>query len=1160
MIPGGLTIYPTINERSRSITGIEVEPGASLNLGGYDLTVNGEARFYGSVLCESDETLSLRGDTDWTGGSFQSAFSTIIIDGDSAQSFTPDGLSFYEIIIENSSTVTFTGGFTAYSLLAEPAPGESRSIVFPSGELVTLEVLSLLSPIGTTLISLRSSDLNQFWNLSVNKGYSIRGVDVCDSDARFGEKLFVSGSLDSGNNMNWDFDQSWIEWTGEGGNGRFDNTANWYPSVVPGADDMVRIAGSQVITSLSPVTIKALSMGCGRQNSELIAYAELNVLNNLYLLDGSTMALNRPSRVDGNAVIFAGGTLTHSINSTVESNRLNVAVGGDMTIYNGASVDVKGKGYATSQGPGGTSGVNGGSYGGRGHATSKLCYGSIMAPTNIGSGGGYGGGGGAIRLAIAGQLVHNGIMNAEPVTAGHPTGAAGSIWLTFASLYGAGVINANGVVGGGGGRISLTATSPGYDLNEFNGIIVAEGAVGTTYKGGGGTIYLENVSDGFGKGKVIVEAGGGSGSNYTDFNTNVVETIFHKLVFREGGHFAVATNHHIEVSGVWSNAALFTGLPGATVSFTDRYQDTSKIFGGVFVNLVATNHGVHLEFDEDSTNVILPNGSVTMMGKSESERMLLRSSTPGESWIFHVDPSASQNIWCVDVQDSDASSGAPVTAILSQDTGNNKNWLFNNYPPGIVNRWTGAENNLWNNSDNWHSGREPYPEDLILIPGGLSIYPTINERSRSVAGIEVEPGASLNLGGYDLTVNGYAKFYGTLVCESDETLSFRGNTDWTGGSFQPAFSKIIIDGDSPQSFTPDGLLFYEIIIENPSAVTFTGGFTACFLFVEPAPGESRSLVFRSGELVTLEGLSLLSPLGTCSITLRSSTLNQFWNLSVNKGYTIRGVDVRDSDARFGEKLFASGSLDTGNNMNWDFDQSWAEWTSGAGDCRFDNKDNWYPSVIPGAGDMLRIEGRQPVSIVYPVTIKGLSKGGGRQNSELTAFADLKVSNNVYLLSNSTLALNRPSRADGNVVIFAGGTLTHSINSTVESNKLNVAIGGDMTVFYGGSVDVAGKGFAIGFGPGGTGGVVGGSYGGRGGAGSGSTSKPCYGSILAPTSLGSGGGYARAGGAVFLTITGQLVHNGLMSGDSVTFGYPTGSGGSIWLTFASLFGEGVIRAN
>ncbi|NLB55948.1 MAG: hypothetical protein GX811_09325, partial [Lentisphaerae bacterium] len=266
-------------------------------------------------------------------------------------------------------------------------------------------------------------------------------------------------------------------------------------------------------------------------------------------------------------------------------------------------------------------------------------------------------------------------------------------------------INANGVVGGGGGRISLTATEPGYDLSEFTGTIEAKGAVGTTYKGGGGTIYLENESDGFGKGKVIVEAGGGSGSNYTDFNTNVVETIFHELIFREGGHFAVGTNHHIEVSGVWSNAALFTGLPGATVSFTDRYQDTSRIYRGVFVHLVVTNHVANLVFEADSTNIILPDGSVTMMGKSESERMLLRSSNPGEAWIFQVDPAAMQNIRSVDVQDSDASSGAQVTAFLSQDSGNNKNWLFSNFPPGIVNRWTGSENNLWNNGDNWHSGR-----------------------------------------------------------------------------------------------------------------------------------------------------------------------------------------------------------------------------------------------------------------------------------------------------------------------------------------------------------------------------------------------------------------------------------------------------------------------
>ncbi|NLB56166.1 MAG: hypothetical protein GX811_10465, partial [Lentisphaerae bacterium] len=584
----------------------------------------------------------------------------------------------------------------------------------------------------------------------------------------------------------------------------------------------------------------------------------------------------------------------------------------------------------------------------------------------------------------------------------------------------------------------------------------------------------------------------------------------------------------------------------------------SIIDGGVFYNLVVTNQGVHLEFVADSTNMILPNGSLTMLGPSESEQIKLRSSLPGVSWGFKVDPTANQNIWHVDVQDSDASMGAQVTSFMSQDSGNNQNWLFNNYPPGIVNRWTGSENNLWNNGANWHSGREPYPEDFILIPAGLSIYPTINAIGRTIAGIEIESGASLNLGGYFLTVNDYAKFHGSLICESDEILTISGDIDFSGGTFQRATSTMIVAGNSNQSFTPDELEFYKIIIENTDTVTFKSGFSVYRFLVEPPLNETRSIVFRSGKTVSIDYMSFLSPPGTRQITLRSSNQNNFWNLCVNEGYTIRGVDVRDSNAQSGLNLIVSGSLNSGNNVNWDFDQSWAEWTGAGGDSLFENAANWYPTSVPGADDMVRMSDGQFIRISDPVTIHTLTLGGGSQNVEMTAYAELTVLNDLYLLAKSTLALNRPSEIDGHLVVYPDSILTHSSNTAVESNKLNLVVAGDMTVFPNGIVSVQGKGYTSGYGPGGLSGVNGGSYGGR--AGGQSITKPCYGSIIAPTNLGSGGGYGGGGGAIRMKITGQLINNGLISADSVTSGYPTGSGGSIWLIFASLCGNGTISAN
>ncbi|NLB55915.1 MAG: hypothetical protein GX811_09160, partial [Lentisphaerae bacterium] len=579
-----------------------------------------------------------------------------------------------------------------------------------------------------------------------------------------------------------------------------------------------------------------------------------------------------------------------------------------------------------------------------------------------------------------------------------------------------------------------------------------------------------------------------------------------------------------------------------------------------FYNLVVTNQGVTLAFVPGSTSEILAAGTVTIKGSSESEKLKLLSSVTGEQWGLHVDPTATQDIWYVDVQDSDASPGSQVIGFFSQDSGNNKNWVFNNYPPGIVNEWTGAENNLWNNGANWHSGREPYPEDFILIPGGLTFYPTINAISRTLAGIEVEPGGSLNLGGYDLTVNGYAKFHGLLICESNEILTFHDNIDFSGGAFHRASSTLIIDGSSAQNFTPDGLEFYTIIIENPYTVNVNNGFSVYRLFVEPTLDETRSIVFRAGETVSVDFLSFISPAGTRAITLRSSNQNNSWNLSVNEAYTIRGVDVRDSNAQAGLNLIVSGSLNSGNNVNWDFDQSWAEWTGAAGDGLFGNANNWYPKSVPGATDMVRIVENKHVTISESVTIHSLIMGCGLQNAEMSANAKITVLNNLYLLPNSTLALNRPSEVDGNIVVFNGANLTHSPNTSVEINKLDLKIGGDIAILYDGSVNVTAKGHSVNQGPGGASNVSGGSYGGRGASHGGSVPGPCYGSVFAPTNIGSGGSYGAGGGAIRLEIAGQFILNGTMSAEAAVATHPSGSGGSIWLTFPSLYGNGVISAD
>ncbi|MCP5525823.1 MAG: hypothetical protein H7A47_03335 [Verrucomicrobiales bacterium] len=135
----------------------------------------------------------------------------------------------------------------------------------------------------------------------------------------------------------------------------------------------------------------------------------------------------------------------------------------------------------------------------------------------------------------------------------------------------------------------------------------------------------------------------------------------------------------------------------------------------------------------------------------------------------------------------------------------------------------------------------------------------------------------------------------------------------------------------------------------------------------------------------------------------------------------------------------------------------------------------------------------------------------------------------------------------------GAMLTHAAGDTA---GLCVNVLGDAVVEAGSRIDVSGRGYAAGTGPGTPGAAVrfnsGGSYGGVGGVGrETSVLAPINGSITEPTDLGSGGGQqvigadvrlgGPGGGAVRLTVGGVLLVEGVLAADGQSPGF--GGGGS-----------------
>jgi len=179
----------------------------------------------------------------------------------------------------------------------------------------------------------------------------------------------------------------------------------------------------------------------------------------------------------------------------------------------------------------------------------------------------------------------------------------------------------------------------------------------------------------------------------------------------------------------------------------------------------------------------------------------------------------------------------------------------------------------------------------------------------------------------------------------------------------------------------------------------------------------------------------------------------------------------------------------------------------------------------------------------------------------------------FTVSNVTFMPLAGSTFDGtDLIVAAGGVVSHVDNKTAEDFTLELSVPGDLTINGGAEITVDGKGYWRGYGPAGGGNyAMGGGYGGQGGSGRDTGQDPddAYGSIRSPTNIGSAGqrysgpSETDGAGAAKITVGGTTTLNGNISANGKTTANNlagAGAGGSVWLTTASLSGTGTIRAN
>lgn len=290
-------------------------------------------------------------------------------------------------------------------------------------------------------------------------------------------------------------------WTGGGTNSNASEAANWSGGVPTSGDSIV----------LNIATNKNMTWNAGSNGLPNTVAAWLQTAD----YTGSvTFRTYYPGQgtftnftIAGNCVI-SNGFWTHLANTSSETNRLCVTVGGNLYITN-ATISADGLGYSNSSGtggPGGTVYPNGAAYGGVGGGGVTNVYGSVVAPTNLGSSCSTHAGGGAILLTVAGTttvasagtISANGAYNSDAWT-----GSGGSVFLTTGWLAGNGTLRANGGDGnnggnfaGSGGRVAIILTGANADFSSWSGANVAYTGNngGWQNPGAAGTVYLKRAN------------------------------------------------------------------------------------------------------------------------------------------------------------------------------------------------------------------------------------------------------------------------------------------------------------------------------------------------------------------------------------------------------------------------------------------------------------------------------------------------------------------------------------------------------------------------------------------------------------------------------------------------------------------------------------------
>ncbi len=956
---------------------------------------------------------------------------------------------------------------------------------------------------------------------------------------------------------------------------------------------------------------------------------------------GGTIALMQTDPVSMVSLLISENTqVTHPANNSDQTYVLDLTVTGNMQIEDGSSIDVSSKGYTggegTGQGEDSTNSAGGAGHGGNGgrarYTGRGESYGSPAEPVTIGSGGGSrdsyngGSGGGALKLTVNGVFTLNGDILADGGNGSYYAGggSGGSVYLIAGTITGFGSITAHGgngysnVAGGGaGGRIAVYYSSLDATID-----MSAYGGSGYEY-GGTGTIYLKSsetnsselllltnkytigVTPVSGTYETVTIRGGGTLSllqtdpvsmtsllisentklthpaNDTDQTYTLDLTVTGNMQIEEGSSIDVSSRGYTggEGEGQGEDSTNYAGGAGhggngGRAMYTGRGESYGSPAEPVTIGSGGGNRDSYNGGSGGGALKLTVNGVFTLNGD------ILADGGNGE---YYAGGGAGGSVYL-------AAGTVTGSGSITAHGGNGYSNVAGGGAGGRIAVYYGSldatiDMSAYGGSGYEYGGTgtiylkssETNSSELLLLTNKYTIG--VTPVSGTYETVTIRGGGTLSLLQTDPV-----SMTSLLISENTKLTHPANDTDQTYTLDLTVTGNMEIEEGSSIDVSSRGYTGGEGTGQGENASNYPGGAG------HGGNGGSSNYADGGGSYGSLAEPVTIGSGGGNRDNYNGGSGGGALKLTVNGVFILNGDILADGG---NGEYYAGGGAGGSVYLT-------AGTVTGSGSVTAHGGNGYSNVAGGGAGGRIAVY----YGALDPnITMSAYGGSGYEYGGIGTIYLKSSDSSNgsLYLDNNGNTSSTTPISGEyGEVVIRGGGEMaleqtgsvsmasltitgetavTHRPNSTDQAYTLDLTVTGNITIESGSSIDVSGKGYAGGEGPGqgndyaGSSGTGGAGHGGHGGSGQYADAGQSYGDIAEPTTIGSGGGNntyydhdgGSGGGAVKLTVGGTLNLNGniLANGANGYSGYGYtggGAGGSVYITAGGITGSGYISAN